>query len=346
MRPYLFYCGDLYNLGDLALLLQNLEHVAPGRRAYVRRWAPLPAAIEAQVAAAGGALVDGRRPLAFLRLARQCDVVIGGGQLVRGNVSLPSLIAQYAGVAAARLGGGSVSTRGLGVSAIRDRPRRILWRALLRLADKVRVRDSYSVELAAVLVGRERVVQTADMAFLPGCLHRAAQPDTARDRIVIAPCIDGSEGRAMTAATLAPLLAAARGHRAGDRVVFVCHDPRPSMDAAATQRLIGALDLPCARIVDGDSLAALLAEYRRAALVITNRLHAMIFALLADCPIVVVDDGNAKTRFVADHFSLPVVGGDDGDAIADATTRALVYRPGGRAAALDAMARRAAANLD
>ncbi len=338
MRPWLFYCGDLCNLGDLALLLQNLEHMPAGRRAYVRRWAPLPAEIVAQVTAAGGELIDGRRLLPFLWRAWRCDVVIGGGQLVRDNVSLASLVTQYAGALAARFGGGAVTTRGLGVSAIDDPRRRRLWRALLRLAPVVRVRDPASADQAAALVGADRAEQTADMAFVPGALHAAlATAGGSRNRIIVAPCIDGSEGRSMSADLLRHILAAV----GEGELVFVCHDPRPGMDGAAAR----ALMMPGARIVEGWSLPALLAEYRRASLVVTNRLHAIIFALLADSPILVIDDGTAKTRFIAERFGLSVVTIQDLGRVEMAVARAFAQAPSPRRQERDAIARMAMQNL-
>jgi polysaccharide pyruvyl transferase WcaK-like protein len=340
------YCGDLSNLGDLALLLQNLEHLPGGARAYVRRWAPLPAEVERQVVAAGGTLVDSRRFLPFVKLAATCDIIIGGGQLVRDNVSLASLAAQYAAARAARWSGGRVVTRGLGVGAIRDRKRRWLWGALLRLAPQVRVRDAGSVENAAALVGRSRVVQTADLAFLPGDLHaRASRETPARDRILVAPCIDGNERRSMAPDGLAQVLAVARRHRPGDDLVFACHDPRPAMDVAAAESLIRDLAVPDARIVMTFDLDRLLGEYRRASLVVSNRLHAIIFALLADCPILVMDDRTTKTQFVAALFGLPVAYPGDVASTQQAALRALRFVPGSRGNVLKAMAQRALANL-
>ncbi|WBH17102.1 polysaccharide pyruvyl transferase family protein [Sphingomonas radiodurans] len=346
VRPHLFYCGDLCNLGDLALLLQNLEHLPAGATAYVRRWAPLPPEVERQVVAAGGTLVDSRNLVAFVALASRCDIVIGGGQLVRGNVSLPSLVAQYAGARAARWRGGVVTTRGLGVGTISDRNRRLLWKALLRLATDVRVRDAQSVKNAAALVGRNRVVQTADAAFIPGRLHeRASGPAAVRDRILIAPCIDGSEGRSMATPVFAQILEAARERRPDDALVFACHDPRPGMDVAAAHSLIDGLALSDARLQATYELDVLLDEYRHASLVVTNRLHAIIFALLSDCAILVIDDGTAKTRFIATRFDLPLVSQAIPESVEYATARALDHVPGSRRRALGAMATAARANL-
>jgi polysaccharide pyruvyl transferase WcaK-like protein len=346
-RPLLFHCGDLCNLGDLALLMQNLGQAAPGRRRYVRRWAPLPAEVEAQVAAAGGVLIDGRHLPSFLKVARGCDIVIGGGQLVRDNISLRSLVFQYLGALAARAGGGSIATRGLGVGAIRHPLRKALWRRLLRLATEVRVRDTASARNAASLVGEERVRLTADMAFLPSPLHQAAQSQAnADDRILIAPCIDVSENRSIDGAAFGVLLSALEKALPGRALVFACHDPRPGMDTDAADRLIAAHGLHEARKADGYILQDLLDDYHHAAIVVTNRLHALIFALLAGRPLLVIDDGTRKTAAMAERFGVPSITMDRADAILPAVRAALAYDRGARADALRDMGQRAARNLD
>lgn len=342
-RPLLFFCGDLHNLGDLALLLQNLEAAPPTRRLYVRRWSPLPDAIEAQVAAAGGILVSGRGA-AFLALAFRSDIVIGGGQLVRDNVSLASLVTQLAAGLAARGGGGRVETRGLGVGRITRAIPRLLWRLLLRLAPVVRVRDEASARNAAALVGEGRVRLTADMAFLPGRLHARASPDTPARHILIAPCTDPGEDRAFDGPGL-PLLAAALGKALPDLpIAYAAHDPRPGMDAQAAEAL-AARGLAGRPPAHGWSLPALLADYHAAALVVTNRLHAIIFALLAGRPVLIVDDGNSKTAAIATRFAIPSVSLVRNGDVSAAVDVALRYDRAARAETLATMARAAAANL-
>ena len=66
-RPVMLIGGDLCNLGDLALLLQNLGQApAEGRRTFVRRWAPLPEQVEQQVRDAGGIFIPGKHLARFL----------------------------------------------------------------------------------------------------------------------------------------------------------------------------------------------------------------------------------------------------------------------------------------
>ena len=67
--------------------------------------------------------------------------------------------------------------------------------------------------------------------------------------------------------------------------------------------------------VAGPALTSVVSEsllpYWSAAVVVTNRLHAMIFALIAGKPVLALDDGGAKTADAARRYdapSLPVDG--------------------------------------
>ncbi|WAJ29182.1 polysaccharide pyruvyl transferase family protein [Antarcticirhabdus aurantiaca] len=345
-RDLLFICGDLCNLGDLALLLQNLEIARDqGRRAWVRRWAPLPAEIEEQVSEAAGRIVDGRDLPRFLSLASRCDMVIGGGQLVRENVSTRSLLFLAMGVTACKLRGGRVATRGLGVSAVRSRKLRLLWRQVLGRAGDIRVRDEASAVNAARIVPGAKVLQTADMAFYPSRLHgHESRAAAASPSILIAPCIDGSEERSIDGAALPRLLEAARTRFPDAELVFACHDPRPGMDAKASDLLIEGHGLR-ARKSAGNRLDVLLEEYGRAGIVITNRLHSVIFSLLSKRPVLVVDDGSRKIAAVATAFRIPTIGRGDESGAEEAVATALDFDRDVRAAALDDMSARAKRNL-
>jgi polysaccharide pyruvyl transferase WcaK-like protein len=310
-RPLVFVCGDLHNLGDLALLLQNLEVArGSGRPLRVRRWQPLPEAIERQVRDAGGTLFDGRSTGATLAAARGADVVIGGGQLVRGNVSPRSLLALVALAATARATGGSVVCRGLGVSRIGGGLPRWLWRTLFAMVRKARVRDAASQRNIASVCAPGKVSLTADMAFLDSALHaRLAHGETtAGDTIIVAPCIDASEGRSIEGPAFAAAVAAAERRLGGARLAFACHDPRPGMDRTAAERLVAQLPPGTDPLIhDGYTLDTLFALYRSAGLVITNRLHAAIFSVLGDRPLLVIDDGAHKIAALAERFAIPSI---------------------------------------
>lgn len=307
VRRQVFVCGDLHNLGDLQLLLQNLA-LTGGRGGVVRRWAPLPPAVVRRVEAAGGVLVSGRSLLGFARAAFGARLVLGGGQLVRDNVALAALLGLLLTVWSARLGGGRFETRGLGVSLIRSPLRACLWRAILSCCDTVHLRDAASArQFAQLLPGRAYVVD-ADMAFLPVPGSHAITPGRgARRWIVIAPCVDPGEGRSLEGAGLDAALAAALGALPEARVVIACHDPRAAMDRAAAARLVARWPDHAVEVRDGYDLDALIALYREAALVLTNRLHALIFAILADAPVVAIADGTAKVHGLAERLAVPVL---------------------------------------
>lgn len=345
-RDLLMICGDLWNLGDLALLLQNLEIARDeGRRAFVRKWAPLPTEIVDQVVAAGGTFVDGRNPARILSIARRSDIVFGGGQLVRANVSSKSLLSLLAAALACKSGGGRLTTRGLGVSPIEKPVARLLWRSVLMLADDVRVRDAASARHASAIAPGARIVQTADMAFYPSRLHGHAQAslETA-STILVAPCIDRSERRSMDGPVFPVLLKLARERFPQAELVFACHDPRPAMDVAAADQLMQRHAIAGRKSAPHD-LKAFLGDYARAELVITNRLHSVVFALLSGRPVLAVDDGSPKITAVAGAFGVPTVRLDDVPAASGAIDKALAYDHAERAAALRAAGADARRNI-
>ncbi|MFC0205261.1 polysaccharide pyruvyl transferase family protein [Novosphingobium soli] len=344
-RRQVFVCGDLHNLGDLKLLLQNLA-LTGGRGGIVRYWAALPAPVVRQVEAAGGVLVPGRPLLGFARHALGAEIVLGGGQLVRDNVAIRALLGLALAVLCARAGGGRLVTRGLGVSAVRSPLRRLLWRLVLRAAGTLNLRDELSARhLAGLLPGRRGAVH-ADMAFLP--LEGAPAPvpgPGARRWIVVAPCVDAGECRGLDGAALDAAVAAALALCPGAGLVIACHDPH--RDRAAATALAARWQAHAPRIADGYDLGALCGLYGEAALVVTNRLHALVFALLADAPALAIEDGSAKLRALAERFGVPLLpqAQEREPRAADCVAAALAFDRSHRARLRQEMAGAAAGNL-
>lgn len=351
MRGLAIVCGDLHNLGDLLLLQQNLARVEPARHGptTVRRWQPLPGEILAQVENDQVTVVNGK---ALVRYALSClgrDMVIGGGQLVRSNGSLRSLVGLVMAAAMVRLGGGKVYTRGLGVSAIRQPFRRLLWRAVFHLSQGVMVREAQAERHTRQIAPGARIVVTADMAFLPNpdLFGQPAQSAGARrDGLVLAPCLDGGEDRLLDPACVQALLAACQAARPGLARIVACHDIRPAMDPAAARLLLGPAAAPDWTFVKDGNLRQLVATYRRADLVVTNRLHSVIMALHCGAAIIVLDDGNPKVLEHARQFALPVY--TPGAALHDIdalVARALAFDPLARARDLALAQARAQENI-
>lgn len=349
-RPLLIFCDTLVNLGDLALLAQSVAAGRnQGRQVYVRQWAPPPPRIAQQVEALGTTIVSDRHLLALLRLAPRCDAVIGGGQMVRGNVSLASLIAMIWTLALVRLGGGQVAGWGMGVGLVRGRLARLLWRLVFRPGERIAVRDALSLDHARRLFPARTLVQSADMAFLPGALHRdLLAEDSERTTILIAPCIEASEGRSINGEGFPTLLACVKQHRPKAPLVVACHDPRPEVDGGAADWLIAYYDLNEAHKLDDGQLSTLCEAYRHAVLTITNRLHASIFTLLSGGALLVVDDGSDKMRALCRDFSIPSIrisGPPDAALIAKTVGTALNFDRKARKKAMLRIARRAQSNL-
>lgn len=343
-RRQVFVCGDLHNLGDLKLLLQNLA-LTGGRGGFVRYWAALPAPVVEQVEAAGGTLVPGRRLLAFARRCFGAEVVFGGGQLVRDNVSPASLVGLWLAAISARLGGGRFVSRGLGVSATASPLRRLLWRGILANCRCVNLRDEASARNLRSLLPRKGHRVNADMVFLPTAAAGVRHGEAERRWIVVAPCCDGTEARSIEGAALDAALAAAFRRLPDARLVIACHDPREGMDRAVARRLRARWPERDVEIMDGYRLDALTDLYGKAALVVTNRLHALIFSLLADAPVIAIEDGTAKVRVIADGFDVPVLARACDRAADGKVDRALAFDRAHRARTRLEMARRAAGNL-
>jgi polysaccharide pyruvyl transferase WcaK-like protein len=333
----------------LALLMQTLELARHDDvRVLVRIWGHLPSVVEEQVKAAGGFLLDGRAPIGFFAQCFRSDMTMVGGQLVRANISIASLLFMAVGAACVRIAGGRVSARGLGVGEVTG-IRKWLYRAFFAMADRVNVRDESSLVHAKALFGPDRVTLTADMAFLPSAIHERLQGSGSEGRtLVIAPCRDAQEQRTMESPCLKGLIEVATTSLPEAEIAFACHDPRPRMDGEASQRISELCGLADFTLSDGLVLDDLLRTYSDAALVITNRLHAGIFALIAQRPVIVVADQTGKVTSLAAMFDLPTLRLDQAYKPEDLEAmvgEALNFDQQKRRMSLEAAAKRAALNL-
>lgn len=322
-RGLLSICGDLNNLGDLALLLETLR-LAQGRRTLVRQWSSLPTGIIAQVQRAGGTVLDGRRLFSCLSEARRCDLIVGGGQIVRQNTSLRALFYLTLIATAVRWSGGVIRTQGLGISHTQGL-RAWLWCVILKWADVLNVRDEASWRRAVQLCPRTVVRKTADMV-LQGEIAALANEARTEPAIIVALCEDASEDRGANQERLLALLSEAQRRFPDAMLLGAVHDLRPGADETALARLRSS-GVGIRQFDAGGDLGSLLAIYRDARLVITNRLHAGLFASLFGRPVIVLDDGNDKLNVL--HEKLPGVSSRDGDAAA-VVDKALAVSPAER----------------
>lgn len=313
-RPVIISSGDLHNVGDLALLLQCAHGVRsrlPVKGVAVRQWAEPGEDIRAQLAAHDIAVLAGKDLLRSTADATGAVVMIGGGQMVRDNASLASLASLAAMMRWARMSGGEAAILGCGVDDLTSNSRRQLWADMFKGAGVVCVRDAASQAAAEHLSEQTgRPVVTADLVFTPSPLHQALRRQGGPPSIVIAPCADASERRGLPVEPLCRLALEAVDKLGVERVSLVAHDARPGMDPEICGQIAAALT--AARpglnvsIVASYVLAEVTAVYASAALVLTNRLHSVIFSLIAGRPVLILDDGTAKLRAAAQTFSIPL----------------------------------------
>lgn len=297
----------LDNIGDFALLRQAVEGLRDldgiGTIA-VRQWHPPEPAILAELAAAGievlpaktlRALWPGRRLLLY-----------AGGQVVRSNASPVDLSGMAVTVIASHVAGGQRAALAIGASALETAGARRWWSTILGRFGLITARDKASQDRLRELLGHDAVGLTDDLAFLPGKLHDALARPAPAAHVLIAPCNDPGEGRILDPAAVARLAEAVAVACPAPATLLLAHDPRPGMDLDISHAIGGKM-AGGRRCVAATTLDVTTSSYASASAVVTNRLHAMIFAILAGKPVFVIDDGNSKVAEFARRFEVPIL---------------------------------------
>lgn len=354
-----FILGDLTrNVGDLLLRRQLVAGVPRGAapvEVVAGEWQrPVLGAIDA----AAPILSLKHQFPAAARRAVGAHIVIGPGQMLRGNISRWHLAAMAILVAIARATGGSARVLGVGMGATPSPVLRRLWRMIFALSDEVAFRDPTSRDRAVGLFGRQaKFAVTADLIFLDSpnlAILTTPSPVPEQNRpLVIAPCHDPGEGRNFPPARVIGVGNAVAAAVGAPCVLFVAHDVRDVLDASVVRECRALMDAAPASPCPSDILisadpADALAAYRDARLVVTNRLHSALLGLLAGKPVLVVDDDAGKLQALVDEFGLPVIGRDASDAewAAAATSLLRDFDPAVRRPAIRRNRAAAAGNFD
>ncbi|WP_315856986.1 polysaccharide pyruvyl transferase CsaB [Cyanobium sp. WAJ14-Wanaka] len=274
------YYGE-HNLGDDALLEVALSQLPQGSRAIVT------AHDQTQVQERFGVATVQRRSLAqVLAALRQVDaLVLGGGSLLQDSTSFKSLIYYGALIAAARMRGKQVLLWGQGLGPLGRRRSRWLVRRLLPMAAAISWRDQASADLAGSWGVTAPVAPDPVWGLAPQpwrgrggpivvCLRPTSLLDTAQ--------LDG-------AGWLPYLEALASLAEAGNREViwlaFHGHQDQGLLASLQQQDLLPpALGARSREVVPQQPREAM-AVFAGAGLVVAMRLHGLILAALAGCPV-------------------------------------------------------------
>lgn len=309
MRRAIVFSGNLQNVGDLAVLLQ----AAHGLRTklnidtiLVRQWAPVHPDVRKQLDLNRIEVLNGKNIIGCLRSLRGSLLLFGGGQMVRDNASLASITFAAIMMGLCRFFGGQSAAIGCGASRIKKIGHLAVWKYIAGQLSIFAARDRGSLEVMLSFKQPIKIVQTADLIHVSSALT-ASLRDESRGNILVAPCQDASEEREIPPALVAEIVAEYFRKTGTRSVVVACHDSGPGMDLQVAEVI--ASELLCrgneTSIHTGYVLQEFFDLYRTTGLVVTNRLHSLLFAAIAGKPVILVDDGNRKTKEAAADLGIP-----------------------------------------
>ena len=319
-RRALCIVEDLENRGDALIALVESSFLRT-RSGYdivqVETWDRPPGAVQTDLGGQDVAAASIRLgPARFLRSCFFADLYIGGGNMLRPDVSRRWLVTIILGLLLCRLTKGVAICVGVGAVDARARLHRLLWATCLLLCSRVHARDEGSAEIVRrdhPEVAR-RVDVTGDVVFVGERAEPAGDPE--RRTCLIAPAFDRSEGRTVDTAQVVKLLVELFRTGRARRVVLVAHDPRPHMDGDICRTLASELAAAIAvdiELVLPDGPNALIEAYSRADLVITGRLHGLILGAIHGLPVLRLPEARNKMAPFGIALGYPAI--DLGEAV-------------------------------
>lgn len=292
LRDGAVICGayGLGNGGDNAILeaiVAQLKNIDPDLPICVLSRDPEETRLNAHVSA-----VYSFRFIKIFRLLRSSDLFLsGGGTLLQDATSTRSLLYYLLMIRLAHDTGNRVMLYGCGAGPIlRERNRRRTARVLDRCADVITVRDDYSADFLQELgVTVPRIHVTAD----PALLSKPLPEDAARSYLLRCG-IDATKKYAMLAlrswdgamAKLPAFAAAAEYLYCDCGLIPVLYSMEQKNDLPIAQAVAARLRCPHLVLQAGDNAGEILTLVRRMSLVISMRLHVLVFASGQGVPLV------------------------------------------------------------
>jgi polysaccharide pyruvyl transferase WcaK-like protein len=301
---YLIYSEDLNNYGDLSLVVQAVSTVKskdPGSDVKVLSWNAVPDFASKELQNYNVKIVSDRWLYLFQSLRAKGFALWPGGQLIRNNSSNKYLILMVLLTACFRINGVSMIVMGAGASNI-GKFKAFIYRMIFRNTDRFYVRDSETKYLLENKGFFSDIEVSADLMFsrlgAANYTLRSAEYSPSKEKacMTIAPCYSEDEGRLFDVDQLVRNVVEFCASNPDYVVRVVAHDVRPGMDDIIMQKISMLLAEKSiyVELLFPRSLNELINIYRESELVITNRLHAIIFSCLSECKFSIIEDGNVK----------------------------------------------------
>ncbi|MEH6683725.1 MAG: polysaccharide pyruvyl transferase family protein [Qipengyuania sp.] len=244
-----------------------------------------------------------RQILTAMRRVRRRDIVIGGGQIIDGVAGVQLPLIQLACAVAAKSGGGLVSIVGVSTARLEQTLVRRVYRTLFGLCDRIEARDPKSaddiLEIAPAVANK--LTSRADLVF---GMRDTITPSEERDRDMVLFAPHHSPKLALTSIKeMIALLKALRTATPEKKIGLAIHDPRHGFDGGLVQRLEDANALEGIAIHEPRTTDETIALYRRAASIVSVRMHPIIIGSCAGARCVPIG-ASRKQRLLAEELSL------------------------------------------
>jgi polysaccharide pyruvyl transferase WcaK-like protein len=306
----MIFAAELANIGDYILLKQTitiLRDLGVKGDITARQWGVPKDAISNRHDQLGCRVIRTRNLFDYLGSSLGACLIIGGGQAIRKNMSLASLISMALCVVVAKATEGKLVFIGCGVSRVTSPIRKIIWRYLLKSADLVSIRDSGSLVNAHALMKNDRAYFTGDLALLCPEAEEVPEP-TFKPLLTIAPCIDVSENRAFSIDGLVRVVTQVAAQRGLVEICVLAHDVRENIAPPVCREIAKKITATSGHlkisVITSGSLEEYFAIYRKSNIVISNRLHAILLSIMFGAKTIVLDDSNSKIAEIVKYFKL------------------------------------------
>lgn len=297
-RRALIYAGDAENVGDLAIAFatHQLLTEAGFDEIAILQW-NIPDKVARDEFAQIPLPIISSKSMSAISNSLGSLQIIGGGQMARNNQSIAAIALLLFRVVLGRITFGKVIALGIGVSHLENTVLKLMWTTILRLCHAVCVRDRAS--FANVTKMGIRPILTGDLVFLENSIFNTNRPT--KNSIVVAPCVDPSEGRYVNYQHISALIAAIHKRYPDARLVGALHDER--LDRQALIEISEKCEISFEDVYDSGRPADFASLYEKSIITITNRLHSIIFSIKSDAAVICCNDGG-KIEAAAIDFGL------------------------------------------